>query len=57
MKMESVYKAKVIFWVKTKLGVWVEDKVYHVDYAHADRWVKKMGDKISSPTIIYQASD
>lgn len=53
MKMQDVYKAKVIFWVKTKLGVWVEDKVCHVDYAHADRWVKKMGDKISSPTIIY----
>lgn len=53
MKMESVYKAKVIFLVKTKLGVWVEDKVYHVDYSRADRWVKKMGDKISSPTIIY----
>ena len=49
----KVYKAKVVFWVKTKLGVWVEDEIIHVDYAHADRWVKRMGDKIINPTIIY----
>jgi len=50
---ESPYKAKVIFWVKTKLGVWVEDEITHVDYAHADSWVKRMGDKINSPRIIF----
>jgi len=50
---ESPYKAKVIFWTQTKLGVWVEDEINHVDYAHADQWVKRMGDKINSPRIIF----
>lgn len=49
----NMYTAKVCFQVETKLGVLVEDSIRHVDYKHAERWVKRMGDKIKNPTIIY----
>ena len=48
-----MYKAKVVFRTTTKLGTVVEDSIYHVDYKHAERWVKRMGDKLTNVTIIY----
>lgn len=48
-----MYTAKVVFQVETKLGVMVEDSIRHVDYKHAECWVKRMGNKIKNPTIIY----
>lgn len=53
MNNSEVYKAKVVFTVKTKLGLWIEDSVYHVDVSHANRWVKSMGKKIKNATVIY----
>ncbi len=49
----NLYKAKVCFKIQTKLGVWVEDSVYHVDYKRAQNWVHRMGNKIKDATIIY----
>lgn len=48
-----MYTAKVCFLTQTKLFNWVEDSIRHVDYKHAERWVKRMGDKVKNPTIIY----
>ena len=49
----AVYKARVAFTTVSKLGVVVEDEIYHIDYKHAVYWVKRMGNKIKNATIIY----
>lgn len=49
---ENLYKVKVIFEIQTKLGYWVEDSVYHVDYKRAENWVRRMGNRIRNSTII-----
>lgn len=50
---DKIYKAKVVFEIQTKLGNWVEDSINHVDYKHAEKWVKRMGSKIKNVTIIH----
>lgn len=51
--MKSPYSVVVHFTKKTEtLGVEVAQKLPMVDHAHAQAWVKKMGDKIWNVHII-----
>lgn len=50
---DSVFPITIRLDESGELMYFSEEEIMHVDYAHADRWVKRMGDKINSPTIIY----